>query len=96
MTIKNCYQKKSHLSTVKFREIIKYFCEDFSATTTANLSGISRNTINSLLRTRIVEISLQEKPELGEFELDESYFGAKRVRGKRGRGAAGKPPYLAF
>ena len=29
---------------------------------------------------------------LGEFELDESYFGAKRVRGKRGRGAAGKTP----
>jgi transposase-like protein len=28
--------------------------------------------------------------EAGEFELDESYFGAKRVRGKRGRGAAGK------
>ena len=28
----------------------------------------------------------------GEFELDESYFGAKRVRGKRGRGAAGKTP----
>ena len=30
--------------------------------------------------------------ELGIFELDESYFGAKRVRGKRGRGAAGKTP----
>ncbi len=29
---------------------------------------------------------------MGEFELDESYFGAKRVRGKRGRGAAGKTP----
>ena len=26
----------------------------------------------------------------GEIELDESYFGAKRVRGKRGRGASGK------
>lgn len=26
----------------------------------------------------------------GEIELDESYFGAKRVRGKRGRGAYGK------
>ena len=24
------------------------------------------------------------------FEKDESYFGAKRVRGKRGRGTAGK------
>ena len=29
---------------------------------------------------------------MGEFELDESYFGAKRVRSKRGRGAAGKTP----
>ncbi len=28
----------------------------------------------------------------GEIELDESYFGATRVRGKRGRGAAGKTP----
>lgn len=26
----------------------------------------------------------------GEIEMDESYFGAKRVRGKRGRGASGK------
>ena len=29
---------------------------------------------------------------MGIFKLDESYFGAKRVRGKRGRGAAGKTP----
>ena len=28
----------------------------------------------------------------GDVELDESYFGAKRVRGKRGRDAAGKTP----
>ena len=28
--------------------------------------------------------------EAGEIEVDESYFGAKRVRGKRGRGAGGK------
>ena len=26
----------------------------------------------------------------GEIEMDESYFGAKRVRGKRGRGTSGK------
>ena len=30
------------------------------------------------------------------FELDESYFGAKRVRGKRGRGAAGKTPVFGL
>jgi transposase len=29
-------------------------------------------------------------PFSGEVELDESYFGARRVRGKRGRGARGK------
>jgi transposase-like protein len=32
----------------------------------------------------------------GEFECDESYFGAKRVRGKRGRGAAGKTPVFGL
>ena len=32
----------------------------------------------------------------GEFELDESYFGAKRIRGKRGRGAAGKTPVFGL
>ena len=26
----------------------------------------------------------------GEIEMDESYFGARRVRGKKGRGAYGK------
>ncbi len=26
----------------------------------------------------------------GEIKIDESYFGSKRVRGKRGRGASGK------
>ena len=32
----------------------------------------------------------------GSIELDESYFGAKRVRGKRGRGAAGKTPVFGL
>ena len=30
------------------------------------------------------------------FEVDESYFGAHRVRGKRGRGAAGKTPVFGL
>ena len=34
--------------------------------------------------------------ESGVFEVDESYFGAKRVRGKRGRGAAGKTPVFGL
>ena len=72
---------------------MKCFCLDSDATKTEEILGINRNTINriyNLLRVRIVGISLSEKPEWGEFALDESYFGAKRIRGKRGRGAAGK------
>jgi transposase-like protein len=37
-----------------------------------------------------------QSKELGEFELDESYFGARRVRGKRGRGAVGKTPVFGI
>ena len=32
----------------------------------------------------------------GEVEVDESYFGARRVRGKRGRGASGKTPVIGL
>jgi transposase-like protein len=31
----------------------------------------------------------------GRIEIDDSYLGAKRVRGKRGRGAGGKTPFIA-
>ena len=35
-------------------------------------------------------------PENGEVELDESYFGVRRVRGLRGRGARGKIPVFGM
>ena len=62
--------------------------------------GVSRNTINSYFnefRQLIFTESLREtQQEFGEFEVDESYFGAKRIRGKRGRGAAGKTPVFGL
>ena len=64
-----------------------------SATQTANLTGVKRNTINryyTLFRERIVSIQEKESPLAGEIEMDESYFRARRVRGKRGKGASGK------
>ncbi|SMN14189.1 Mobile element protein [uncultured Candidatus Thioglobus sp.] len=55
---------------------------------------MSRQTINKYLtaiRLRIVELSIfQSAPLVGQIEVDESYFGARHVRGKRGRGALGK------
>ena len=97
--MKNKYLNRAHISEPKFREILKYFSEDETASKTAKYSGVNRNTVNrlfQLMRQRIVEISLASTPELGEFEVDESYFGARRVRGKRGRGAAGKTPVFGI
>ena len=54
---------------------------------------MNRNTVNSYLkkfRLRIAEICETESPVSGEIEVDESWFGARRVKGKRGRGAYGK------
>ncbi len=97
--MKNKYINKAHITERKFREILMYFAEDESASKTAKYTKISRKTINTLfhkIRIRIAKISVSSTPELGEFEVDESYFGAKRVRGKRGRGAAGKTPVFGI
>lgn len=89
----------THISERKFRAIVKCFANDCTATVTASLTGVSRPSINRvfmLLRRRIAETSIASAKELGEFEVDESYFGARRVRGKRGRGAAGKTPVFGI
>ena len=94
MKAKNKYVNRSRISEKKFREIIKYFSLDLNAVQIKELTGLSRQTINKYLtaiRLRILEISLlQSAPLVGQIEVDESYFGARRIRGKRGRGALGK------
>ena len=94
MTMKNRYFIGSHISERKFREIIHYFSTDLTAIQIAHLARINRNTVNNILkkvRVRIAEFCEQESIfKTGEVEMDESYFGARRVRGLRGRGARGK------
>ena len=76
------------------------FSEDLTASSTSRLLGINRNTINNYynaFRESLFAYSLHiTGKDFGEFELDESYFGAKRIRGKRGRGAAGKTPVFGL
>jgi len=91
---KNRYFRRSHLREAKFRALIRYFAHDLRAWKIAELSGVSRPTINQLfmkLRIRIAQVCNASSPLSGEGEVDESYFGACRVRGKKGRGAGGKP-----
>ena len=94
MTIKNKYFYRSHISEEKFREVIRLFSADLTALQIASLTKINKNTINNILkkiRQRIAKVCEQESLfERGEVEMDESYFGARRIRGKRGRGAYGK------
>ena len=39
---------------------------------------------------------LEEDVDFGEFECDESYFGAKRVKRRRDRGAINKTPVFGL
>ena len=55
-----------------------------------NISIRSINSIYLKVRQRIAQCCELESPLQGAVEVDESYFGAQRVRGKRGRGAYGK------
>ena len=98
--------KYSKLSSYTLWKIFYYFFEDFTATQTATIMGINRNTINlwyNRFRETIVRISIEESKSFGErynlpweYELDESYFWARRVRGKRWRWAAGKTPVFGM
>ena len=98
--MKNKYLKVAKISEAKFRVLVDCFSEDIAATQAARLSRVNRNTaqrIFTLLRARIVSLAIHENsPFAGEVEIDESYFGARRVRGKRGRGAAGKTPVIGL
>ena len=89
-----------YVSQTQYNKIILCFVEDITATATAKIVGVNRNTVNryfNIIREKIFKESLKEtEKEIGTFELDKSYFGAKRVRGKRGRGAAGKTPIFGL
>jgi transposase-like protein len=98
---KNKYRKSSKISEKKFRALLKCYTLDETAKNTSYLVCIHVNTterIFKLLRKKVATLSLLEtKNNLkGDFEVDESYFGARRIRGKRGRGVAGKTPVFGI
>lgn len=87
--------KYSKLSDYKIKKLIGCFCSDIEATKTAEILNLIRKTINHYYRIfRDAFFTKQQNDKwlfFGEIELDESYFGAKRLRGinmpqKRGRG----------
>ena len=93
--MKNKFMIRSRISEAKFREILKYFCLDIEASKISKITHISEGTLCKIFKQiRILIAKECEKISKlsDEIEIDESYFGAKRVRGKRGRGAGKKTP----
>ncbi len=89
----NRYYRRSKISERKTRQIIRCFALDLTAAKTAELVGLTRKSVNQIylkIRRRVAEEAERASPFSGVVEVDESYFGARRVRGRRGRGAAGK------
>jgi len=90
----NRYYRRSRITEAKFRLLAHHFALDLCASDAAQLTCISHRSVIAIfgkMRRRISEECARQSPfGSGEVEVDESYFGARRVRGKRGRGASGK------
>jgi len=75
------------------RQVVRLFAYDLTASKSAEMLGLTRRSVTVIfvkIRQRIAQECERASPFAGVVEVDESYFGARRVRGKRGRGAAGK------
>jgi len=95
---------KAKISNYKIKKIIECFCLDLTATQTSKLLKLNRKTINKYYFDFRIGIMFNQQAEFQKFvglvELDESYFGARRIRGvhgkfKRGRGTY-KQPVLEY
>lgn len=88
--------KFSRFSKHRQKKILHCFAEDLTATQTAKLIAINRNTVNRYYRYyREAIVRCEEMVHRGfrgKVELDESYFGGKN-KGQRGRGTAKIPVF---
>jgi transposase-like protein len=91
----------SKLSNYRVKKVMICFCEDLTATQTAKLTGVNRNTINRYYRIFREKIAMYQEQQTqrhgftGTVELDESYFGGEN-KGRRGRGTAKTPVFGIF
>lgn len=92
--------KNSRLKPALKVQLMRCFVLDLTATQTAKLLGINRNTVNRYYRLSREVIYAHQLAKLqqfvGEIEIDESYFGPRRLKGlatRRGRGTHRQPVF---
>jgi len=96
--------KCNKISERKINLIVNCFISDITSRQCSNILNINRKTSDryyNLFRDSIVTKENRDREGFIEdhengIEADESYFGARRVRGKRGRGASGKTIVLGL
>lgn len=77
----------------KFREFVGLLLMDLSAVRINKQTvwnAICFNRCLYLFKDHMVERCKLDSPFPGKDELDENYFGARRIKGERSRGAYGK------
>lgn len=88
--------KRIRISRKKYGLLRRCFVADLTASQAGQIALVNRNTANryyNFFRDLVIEAEVLERSFYGirnGAEIDESYFGPKRVRGKRGRGAGRK------
>ncbi len=88
--------RKSRLSWYKQTRLIELFVAGSTVRTAASLVGVNKTTASYYFhRLRLLIYENSQEPGLleGEIEVDESYFGGRR---KRGRGAGNKVPVFGL
>ena len=96
---KNKYINRSRISEAKFRELLFAFSIDLITTQIRQLTKLNRNTVNQILQKiiiRLAQICEASTPFKGTIELDESYFGPKRQKGKKDEELLTKQSFLVF
>lgn len=92
MTVHN----RRRISRQKYTIIFNSFVADVAGVIASEIAGVNRKTADrfyTLFRAVIFKAALEERHLINlhnGIEVDESYFGPRRVRGKRGRGAGHK------
>jgi transposase-like protein len=97
--------RTGRLSYYQIKKLVTHFAADIDAQRTSFLTSINRNTVNSYFKRFRELIFARQQQDLetffGTVEMDESYFGPRRLRGinmpqKRGRGTWKRPVFGIF
>lgn len=93
---------RPRISRQKYTVLFNSFAVDITTSKASEIAGVNRKTADryyKMFRSVVLESAHRERLDIdlgNGIEIDESYFGPKRVKGKRGRGAGGKTVVLGL